>query len=203
MTFDCQMYSNIQAVPAASRDCPPTNQSIPSNVPVVPFDMDLYHWDNPKGKAPPINKVWWVPSVDYNDHIYTHITFWILVMCHCVCVICYTLLNWILWIYLIPFILQYVVGTSVLGCRKGYWIMWCKQQQDVICAVLHVWWVGLCRRREHCCSVALSSLQGNLNLWSGRVGHLFPVGDCALAETGLRYQLKHTSTGRRWLYLYT
>ena len=29
-----------------------------SNVPVVPFDMDLYHWDNSEGKPPPIKKVW-------------------------------------------------------------------------------------------------------------------------------------------------
>jgi hypothetical protein len=28
-----------------------------SNVPVVPFDMDLYHWDNSEGKPPPIKKV--------------------------------------------------------------------------------------------------------------------------------------------------
>ena len=42
---------------AKSKREPLANEGNHSAVPVVPFDMDLYHWDNPEGKPPPIKKV--------------------------------------------------------------------------------------------------------------------------------------------------
>ena len=41
-----------------SKRVAPVGEGTGSEIPVVPFDMDLYHWDNPEGKPPPIKRVW-------------------------------------------------------------------------------------------------------------------------------------------------
>ena len=51
------LHSNVQEKADIKRR-PTEGQTPVSNAPVVPFDMDLYHWDNSEGKPPPIKKVW-------------------------------------------------------------------------------------------------------------------------------------------------
>lgn len=56
----CSSGTGVQEMAeSSSSKIPPSKDQTPhSSVPVVPFDMDLYYWDNSEGKPPPIKKVW-------------------------------------------------------------------------------------------------------------------------------------------------